>query len=373
MHKKIVVAYSGGLTASVAIPWLKDRCAAEVIAVTLDLGQGRELNQMRDRALSAGAARCHVLDVREEFARDYLLPALQAGVLARESGPFGQDLARPLIARQLVEIARMEGATAVAHGCSGAPSDPLPFELLIRAIDKDIPIVAPARQWEMTASQLIEYARSRGMSVPPNAIDGYRAEQTLWGRSILSASLQDPWSEPPDEVFTLTKSPSHAPNSAAYVEVEWERGVPMAVNGVAMPFAELIGSLETIAGVHAVGRVDMTERTDAGVVRRVHEAPASVVLQTAHRELEGFVVPRRLLRMKQQISEEYADVIYHGEWFSPTRAALDAFVGNIQQRVTGSVRLKLYKGDCRVVGRRSPHELDGEAAVAREPVAPGVK
>jgi argininosuccinate synthase len=355
---RIVLAYSGGLDTSVAIPWLKEKYNAEIIAVTMDLGQGRELNQIRERAVGAGAVRCHVLDVREEFARDYILPALQAGAMYEERYPLATALGRPLIAKKLVEIAQMENATAIAHGCTGKGNDQVRIDVSARAIDPKIEVIAPARVWGMTRPEEIEYARVRNVPVPTTKSSPYSTDENLWGRSIECGILEDPWNEPPDDIYSLTKSPAEAPDAPAYVEIEWEKGVPVAVNGVAMPLTELIGSLETIAGVHGVGRIDMVENRLVGIKsREIYEAPAGIVLHNAHRELEGMVIPKDLQRLKQRMAQEYADIVYNGLWFAPTREAIDAFVANVQQKVTGTVRLKLYKGDCRVVGRKSPFAL----------------
>jgi argininosuccinate synthase len=355
---RIVLAYSGGLDTSVAIPWLKEKYNAEVIAVTLDLGQGRELTQIRERAMATGAVRCHVLDVREEFARDYILPALQAGAMYEERYPLATALGRPLIAKKLVEIAQMENATAIAHGCTGKGNDQVRIDVSARAIDPKIRVIAPARVWGMTRPEEIEYARVRSIPVPTTKASPYSTDENLWGRSIECGILEDPWNEPPDDIYALTKSPGEAPDAPAYVEIEWVKGVPTAVNGVVMPLTELIGSLETIAGVHGVGRIDMVENRLVGIKsREIYEAPAGIVLHDAHRELEGLVIPKDLQRLKQRLAQEYADIVYNGLWFAPTREAIDAFVANVQQRVTGTVRLKLYKGDCRVVGRKSPFAL----------------
>ena len=355
---RIVLAYSGGLDTSVAIPWLKEKYGAEIIAVTLDLGQGRELNQIRERAMSTGAIRCHVLDVREEFARDYILPALQADALYEERYPLATALSRPLIAKKLVDIAHMENATAMAHGCTGKGNDQVRIDVSARAIDPAITVIAPAREWDMTRPEEIAYARARNVSVPATIASPYSTDQNLWGRSVECGVLEDPWHEPPDDIYTLTKAPGDTPAVPAYVEVEWQDGVPTAVNGVEMPLVELINSLETIAGVHGVGRIDMVENRLVGIKsREIYEAPAALLLHQAHRELEGLVVPKDLQRLKQRLSQEYADIVYDGLWFSPTRSAIDAFVRNIQPRVTGTIRLKLYRGDCRVVGRKSSFAL----------------
>jgi argininosuccinate synthase len=355
---RIVLAYSGGLDTSVAIPWLKEKHGAEVIAVTLDLGQGGELNQIRERAMAAGASRCHVLDVREEFARDYILPALQADALYEERYPLATALGRPLIAKKLVEIAQMENASAIAHGCTGKGNDQVRIDVSARAIDPRMTVVAPAREWDMTRAEEIEYARVRRIAVSATSESPYSTDQNLWGRSIECGVLEDPWNEPPDDIYTLTKSPASAPDVPAYVQIEWQSGVPTAVNGVEMSLVELVGSLETIAGVHGVGRIDMVENRVVGIKsREIYEAPAALLLHAAHREMEGLVTPKDLQRLKQRLSQEYADIVYNGLWFSQTRTAIDAFMQSIQRKVSGTIRLKLFKGDCRVVGRKSPFAL----------------
>jgi len=355
---RIILAYSGGLDTSVAIPWLKEKYGAQIIAVTLDLGQGRELNQIRERAMSTGAIRCHVLDVREEFARDYILPALQADAMYEGRYPLATALSRPLIAKKLVEIAHMENAEAIAHGCTGKGNDQVRIDVSARAIDPEIQVIAPAREWGMTRPEEIAYARARNVSVPTTIASPYSTDQNLWGRSIECGVLEDPWNEPPDDIYTLTKSPADTPDLPAYVEIGWQDGVPATVNGVEMGLVELIDSVETIAGVHGVGRIDMVENRLVGIKsREIYEAPAGLLLHLAHRELEGLVTPGDLQRVKTRLSQDYADLVYNGLWFSPTRSAIDAFVADVQRRVTGTIRLKLYKGSCRAVGRKSPFAL----------------
>jgi len=356
--KRIVLAYSGGLDTSVAIPWLKDRYGAEIVSVTMDLGQGKELNDVRERALAIGSVRAHVVDVREEFAREYILPALQAGAIYEGRYPLATALGRPLIAKKLVEIARIEGAFAIAHGCTGKGNDQVRLDVTARALEPDIQVIAPAREWGMTRPEEIEYARARGIPVPASIDSPYSTDSNLWGRSIECGVLEDPWNEPPEEIYTLTKSPADCPDMSAYVEVGFEAGVPVSINGIAMPLVELIGSLETIAGAHGVGRIDMVENRLVGIKsREIYEAPAAVALHAAHRELEGFVIPRDLERLKHELGRTYADLVYNGLWLSPTREAIDAFVANVQKGVTGTVRLKLFKGNCTIVGRTSPNAL----------------
>ena len=356
--ERIVLAYSGGLDTSVAVPWLKETYKAEVVTATLDLGQGRELDAVRERALAAGAVRAHVLDVREEFVQDYILPALQAGAIYEGGYPLATALGRPLIARKLVEIARIEGAGSIAHGCTGKGNDQVRIDVSARALEPSIRVIAPAREWGMTRPDEIEYARKRGIPVPATQASPYSTDTNLWGRSIECGVLEDPWVEPPDDVYSLTKDPAQCPDEPAYIDLDFERGVPIAVNGVPMSFIEIIGSVSTIAGAHGVGRIDMVENRLVGIKsREIYEAPAAVVIHMAHRELEGLVMPRDFERIKRDLGQKYADMVYNGLWYSPVREAIDAFVAKAQEKVTGSVRLKLFKGTCRVVGRMSPYAL----------------
>jgi argininosuccinate synthase len=358
MKERIVLAYSGGLDTSVAIPWLAEKHGAEVITVTMDLGQGRELDEVRDRALRAGAIRAHVLDVREEFAREYILPALQAGALYEGRYPLATSLSRPLIAKRLVEIAGIENASAIAHGCTGKGNDQVRLDLSARALNPNIRVIAPAREWGMTRTDEMEYARTHRVPVPATAASPYSTDSNLWGRSIECGVLEDPWNEPPEEIYTITKSAAAASSTPAYVEIAFEKGVPVAINGITMTFTELIDSLSTIAGDHGVGRIDMVENRLVGIKsREVYEAPAASVLHAAHRDLEMFVSSRDLERLTRELGVKYADLVYNGLWFTPMREALDAFNAKVQERVTGTVRLKLFKGTCTVVGRMSAYSL----------------
>jgi argininosuccinate synthase len=365
--ERIVLAYSGGLDTSVAIPWMAERYDAEIIAVTMDLGQGQELQEVRDRALATGAVRAHVLDLREEFARDYVLPALKADALYEHRYPMATSLGRPLIAQKLVEIAALEHATAVAHGSNGTGHDHVRLDVATRALNPNLRVIAPARVWNMTRAEEIEYARTHGIPAPRPGGRPCRTDTNLWGRSIECGMLEDPWREPPEDIYALTRSPAECPDDPASVELAFEHGVPTAINGVAMPLVDLIASLAVIAGAHGVGRIDMVENRLAGVrSREIYEAPAAVVLHAAHRELQKSVTTRDLDRIARFVSLQYADLVYSGMWFTPTREALDAFVQKVQDRVTGAVRLKLFKAGCRIVGRRSPFALDEQALATRE-------
>jgi argininosuccinate synthase len=363
---RIVLAYSGGLETSVAIPWLAEHYRAEVIAVTFDLGQGRELADIRERALAIGAVRAHVLDVRDEFARRYVLPALQSGALDEGHYRLATALSRPLIARRLIEIARMERTPVIAHGCAPASNDCLQFETAARAVDPSITILAPARDWGMTRDEAIAYARARTIPIPTEDPWPYAIDTNLWGRSIMWAVTEDVSEQPKDDIYLLTRAPHHCPDEPAYIDIEFEAGVPVRANGIEMPLVELIESVETIAGAHGVGRIDRGEDPLAGDSREIHEAPAAVLLQAAHRELEAWIVAPDLQRLMHGLGRAYADLVYDGRWFSTTREAIDAFVVTIQRRVTGSVRLKLFKGECQVVGRQSPFFAHNLATVDEE-------
>jgi len=355
--ERIVLAHSGGFDTSVAIPWLAERYGAEVIAVTLDLGQGRELSDVRERALALGAVRAHVLDARDEFVRQYILPALQAGAVYEDGYPLATALGRPVIAKRLVAMAHMEGADAIAIGGAVDGNDHLRLDVSVRALDPSITIIALGAAPGMSRSEQVAYALDRGIPAAGTA-SPYSIDANLWGRSVACGVLDDPWTEPPDDVYTLTRSPLQCPDEPAYVEFGFEAGVPVRANGIEMPALELIESLETIAGAHGVGRIDLIENRLAGFKsREIYEAPAAVVLHAAHAALTKLVITRDLERLTHDMSRTYADLVYSGQWFSHAREAIDAFVQVIQPRVTGSVRLKLFKGDCRIVGRKSPFAL----------------
>lgn len=331
---RIVLAYSGGLTTSAAIPWLAETYGAEVVTVTLDVGQSAALAHVRERALAAGALRAHVIDARDEFVRDYILPALQAGALS-VSRPLGTELSRPLIARRLVEVAKMESAPAVAHGCACSDDDRARLDASISALDPGLRVLAPACEWTMTTEEVAEYARARGIPVAaPGPHDNIDAN--IWGRTIYGPASGVP--------YTLTRASGEGPDTPAFMDIEFEQGMPVRTNGVEMPIIELIESLETIAGTHGVGRFPRSETTEV-----VSESPASVVLSTAHAALARRIGDGELARIREDLARVYAGVIERGEWFSPTREAVDGFVRALAPRVTGSVRLKILKGNCEVV------------------------
>lgn len=334
--ERIVLGYTGSLETSAAIPWLADRYQAEVIAVVLDVGQRAELVEIRERALALGARRCHVVDVREELVRDYVLRALQAGALQDGRAPQPRSLVRPLIVRKLIDIARMEGAAAIAH-CGDADR----FAPAAQALAPFLRLLAPADAWEMSRAALVDYTRAHGV---PAAGDkaAFEVDANLWGRSLrLDPASPADRIEVPEELFALTRAPRYCPDQPAYLDIEFTEGVPVRANGIDMTLLEMIDSLETIAGAHGVGRIELT--------RELVEAPAAVVLHVAHNELSRFVISSDLHAVRDGISRAYAELIDGGKWFSHAREALDAFVAAVQPRVTGSVKLELSKGACRAV------------------------
>ena len=359
MAMKVVLAYSGGLDTSVAIPWLKERYDAQVVTVTVDLGGGgRESADVRERALAAGAIKAITVDGKEPFVEHFVFPALQAGAIYQGQYPLATALGRPLIARYLVYAAQQENAQAVAHGCTGKGNDQVRFDLGITTLDSSLSIIAPAREWNMTREEEIQYARSRGVSLEFGQRNPYSIDENLWGRSIETGTLEDPWLEPSEDAFTITRSPEKAPQTPVYLEVSFEKGIPRAVDGEEMGGIALIGHLSRIAGEHGVGRIDHLEDRLVGIKsREVYEAPAAVLLHRAHRALESITLSRDQLRFKEKVSQEYAEVVYNGLWYTGFHQDLDAYVKSTQRYVTGTVRMKLFKGSCTVVGRSSPYSL----------------
>lgn len=355
---KVVLAYSGGLDTSVAIRWIAEKYGMEVIALTVDVGNERDLSAIQAKALRIGATKAIVVDAKELFVKYFVFPALQAGAVYEGAYPLATALARPLIAKIMVDVARQEGAVAVAHGCTGKGNDQVRFDVSITALAPDLKIIAPVREWRMTREEEIEYAQAHGIPVPVTVKSPYSIDQNLWGRSIECGVLEDPWQEPPPEVFAWTKSPDQAPDEPLYLEIDFEKGIPVALNGEALGGVELIQRLNTLAGEHGVGRIDHIENRLVGIKsREVYEAPAAVVLHTAHTDLEKLTMTKDALRFKAIVAAHYADLIYNGLWFSPLHQDLAAYVASSQRHVTGTIRLRLYKGQCQVVGRKSPLSL----------------
>lgn len=359
---KIVLAYSGGVDTSVILHWLKEKYQAQVITFTADLGQGEigeTLEKIKQKAEKTGATRAYIKDLREEFACDYVLPALKAGALYEGEYPLATALARPLITKELVRIASQEGAEAIAHGCTGKGNDQVRFEVTARAINPEIEILAPVREWEFSSrEEEIDYARKRGIPIEVKKESPYSLDRNLWGISIECGPLEDPWREPPPDSYQITKSPEEAPSQPCYMEIEFEEGCPIGLDGKKYPLVKLIEILNEKGAEHGVGRIDMVENRLVGIKsREIYEAPAAVILHQAHRQLESLTLDKDTLHFKSFISNKYAELIYNGLWYSPLREALDAFVAETQRWVSGSVKIKLFKGKCQVVGRKSPYSL----------------
>lgn len=358
MPQRIVLAYSGGLDTSVAIQWLKEHYGAEVLTFTVDLSGGRDLSMVERKALKAGASKAIVREVVDEFIADFVWPSLQGDAMYQEVYPLATALARPLMVKLLAEVAREEGADTVAHGCTGKGNDQVRFDVGLATLAPDLKIIAPAREWGMNRQQTIEYARAHAIPVAATVASPYSIDENIWGRSIECGILEDPWQEPPEDAFAWTCSPSAAPDEAAYVEIGFERGLPITLDGVHMTASSLIHKLNELAGRHGVGRIDHIEDRLVGIKsREVYEAPAALVLHVAHRALESLTLSRQQISFKHQVAAEYASVIYNGLWFSAHRQDLASYISSTERFVTGAVRLKLFKGSCIVVGRKSPYSL----------------
>ena len=353
-----MLAYSGGLDTSVAIPWLRETKGLDVVAVTVDVGQPVDLERVRRKALASGAVAAYVADARREFADEFILPALRANALYEGVYPLSTALARPLIAQHLVAVARHEGASFVAHGCTGKGNDQVRFDLSTASLAPELTVIAPAREWKMTREDEIAYARERGIAVEATKASPYSTDENLWGRSAECGILEDPSVEPPEEAYGWTRSPAEAPETPTYVTVEFDQGRPVAIDGDHRPFHELIARLNEVAGANGVGRIDHLESRVVGIKsREVYECPAATVLLSAHQALEALVLPRDVLDFKRTVEYRYSQLVYDGLWFAPLRTALDGFVRSTQERLSGEVTMKLFKGSSRVAGRRSPYSL----------------
>ncbi|MCL1790189.1 MAG: argininosuccinate synthase [Peptococcaceae bacterium] len=356
---KVVLAYSGGLDTSIIIPWLKETYGYEVIAMAADLGQGEELEPLREKALKSGASKLYIEDVREEFVTEFIYPTMKAGAVYEGKYLLGTSFARPLIARRLVEIARREGAVAVAHGATGKGNDQVRFELGVKALAPHLKIIAPWREWDIKSrEQAIDYAQARGIPVPVTKERPYSMDRNLWHLSHEGGDLENPWNGPPEDLYEMGVSPHKAPDKPAYVQIDFEEGVPTAVNGSSYTPVMLLEKLNEMAGAHGVGIVDMVENRLVGMKSRgVYETPGGTLLYVAHQALEQLTLDRATQHYKELIAHKYAELVYDGMWFCPLREALDAFVDVTQRCVSGSVRLQLYKGNCILGGTRSPYSL----------------
>jgi argininosuccinate synthase len=355
---KILLAYSGGLDTSVAIHWLNEKYGCEVVAVTVDVGQSDDLKDAMRRAKSIGASRAWVIDAKKEFVEDYVLPALKANALYEGNYPLGTAIARPLMVAKLVEMAKRLDATAIAHGCTGKGNDQVRFEVSIMALAPNLDILAPTRDWKMSREDEIVYAKEHGIPIPVSVEKPYSIDESIWSRAIECGVLEDPWAEPPEDIYQWTKGIDNSPDVPEYVEIGFVQGNPVSLNGAKLDLLDLIAKLNEIAGNNGVGRIDHIENRLVGIKsREVYEAPAATVLIKAHQDLESLVMTKDLLHYKKGIEQHYADLVYNGLWFSPLKEALDAFIEKTQELVTGTVKLKLFKGSAVVVGRESPYSL----------------
>ncbi len=365
--KKVVLAYSGGLDTSVCVKWLEEQGAAPY-ALYLDLGQGEPAEDVKAKALQIGAADAFVWDARAEFADEYVAPAIRANALYGGKYPLFTALARPLIAKKLVEAAREVGATHIAHGSTGKGNDQVRFDVTTASIAPDLTVVAPVRDWNMSRPEEMAYAEEHGIPVPTTKESPYSVDENLWGRSIEAGPLEDPDHEPTEDVFELTTSPENAADEPNYVKIGFEEGLPTSLDGEEMPLVDLIAELNTVAGANGVGRIDMIEDRLVGIKsREIYEAPAALTITAAHRELESLTLTRDVLRFKTTVEQRYAELAYEGLWFTPLKSALDAFIAETQKTVTGTVRLKLYKGNATIVGRTAPNALYNKDLATYDP------
>lgn len=360
---KVVLAYSGGLDTSCIIPWLKENYDCEVIAFAADVGQPDDLSGIEEKALASGASKAYVQDLREEFLEEYAFLALRAGAVYERKYLLGTSFARPLIAKHQVEVALIENADAVAHGCTGKGNDQVRFELTYQALGPNLQIIAPWREWHIRSREdAIEYAEARGIPVQATKAKIYSLDGNLWHLSHEGGALEDPWNEPPDDAYGLTVAPEQAPDTPGYVTISFEEGWPVAIDGDKLRPVELLTALNEIGGKHGVGRIDLLENRLVGMKSRgVYETPGGTILAEAHRELEHLTLDKMTMRQKDTLALSYADLVYNGLWFAPVKRALDAFVDETQKVVTGDVKVKLFKGTATAVARRSPYGLYDEA------------
>jgi len=358
MADKVILAYSGGLDTSVAVTWIKENYGMDVITLTIDVGNERDFTAVKEKALKVGAIKALVVDAKQLFIDYFVFPALQANALYQGQYPLATALSRPLMVKLMVDTAAEEGATAVAHGCTGKGNDQVRFDVGIKTLAPNLRIIAPAREWGMTREETIAYAKQHDIPVPITVDSPYSIDECLWGKAIECGILEDPWAEPPEDAFTWTKSPDKTPDKPIYVEIGFDKGIPVSYDGEAMNGVELVQKLNEIAGEHGIGRIDHIEDRVVGIKsREVYEAPAATVLIQAHQALEAMTLSKDQLRFKQKVTVEYSERIYNGLWFSALNRDLSAYILSTQRYVTGTVRMKLFKGHATVLGRRSPKSL----------------
>ena len=357
---KVVLAYSGGLDTSVIVPWLKENYGCEVVTFTADLGQGEdELVGLEENAMASGASKAYVVDLREEFLTGYAFPTMQAGAIYERLYLLGTSFARPVTAKHLAKVAEQEEADAVAHGCTGKGNDQVRFELTVKALSPFLKVIAPWREWDIRSREdALEYAAAHNIPVAQSKKSIYSRDRNIWHLSHEGGILEDPWAEPEEDMFCLTVAPEAAPDEPHYLTIDFQQGVPVAIDGETLGAVELLTQLNELGGAHGVGRADMVENRLVGMKSRgVYETPGGTILYTAHQGLESICLDRDTLHYKEVAGQRFAELVYFGKWFTPLREALSAFVAVTQERVTGSVRVKLYKGTCTVVGRKSPLSL----------------
>ncbi|NOX61795.1 MAG: argininosuccinate synthase [Chloroflexi bacterium] len=357
--QKVVLAYSGGLDTSVIVPWLRNNYGCEVVCFTANLGQYEELEGLEEKALASGASKIYIEDLRLEFLTDYVFPTMQAGAIYERKYLLGTSMARPLIAKRMVEIAELEGADAVAHGATGKGNDQVRFELTVMALNPKLKIIAPWREWDIRGRRdALAYAEEFNVPVAATEESIYSRDHNLWHMSHEGGLLEDPWNEPEEAMYTVTTAPENAPDEPEYVEIDFKEGVPVRIDGVAHGPVELMESLNALAAKHGIGRVDLVENRLIGMKSHgVYETPGGTLLYEAHAALEQLCLDKDTLHFKQQVGLRYAELVYNGQWFTPLREALDAFVQTTEKRITGTARFKLYKGNAILVGRKSPYSL----------------
>ncbi|CAM3736118.1 argininosuccinate synthase [Alkalicoccus chagannorensis] len=358
---KVVLAYSGGLDTSVCVKYLQEEYGFDVIALGLEIGEGKDLEALKEKALKVGAEKAVIIDANELLAEEYLLPALQANTMYEGKYPLSSALSRPLISKLLVEVAEQEGAVAVAHGCTGKGNDQVRFEVSIQALNPDLQVIAPVREWGMNREEEIEYAKEKGIDVPVNVEKPYSIDANIWGRACEAGVLEDTWAEAPEEAFDWTENLAHTPDEPEYVEIAFEKGKPVSLNGVEKPFQDIIKELNVTAGKHGVGRIDHIENRLVGIkAREVYENPAALTLINAHKELEFLTLTKEVSHFKTSIEQKFTQLIYDGLWYSPLKTALYAFIQETQEQVNGKVKVKLWKGTHTVVARHSENSLYNE-------------
>ncbi|UOQ43686.1 argininosuccinate synthase [Halobacillus salinarum] len=358
---KVVLAYSGGLDTSVSVKWIQEKYGYDVIALGLDVGEGKDLETIRQKALDVGAIKAIMINAKELLAKEYLMPALKANALYEGKYPLSSALSRPLISKLLVEVAEQEGAVAVAHGCTGKGNDQVRFEVSIQALNPNLEVIAPVREWGMTRDEEIAYAEKKGIPIPVNLDNPFSIDANIWGRACEAGVLEDPWMEAPEAAYAWTNPIENTPDQPETIELEFEKGVPTALNGQVMELVPLIEKLNELGGKHGVGRIDHVENRLVGIKsREVYENPGAMILINAHKELEYLTLTREVSQSKAQIDQQLSKVIYDGLWYSPLQPALSAFVEETQQVVTGTVKVKLFKGHHQVTGKKSPCSLYNE-------------